>query len=145
MAANELMISPAEWQVMRVVWTRGDVTSTELTHLLADSTGWQAATVKTLLRRLVKKGVVTTTRQGRAFHYRPLVDERTTMEKAADQLFDSLCAHQNGPTIAEVIKHVELSTNDIDQIEKVLDKKRKKAPAVVNCNCVGCDHQADAS
>lgn len=144
MAEKDLSISPAEWQVMRVIWTRGSVTSTELTHLLADSTGWHSGTVKTLLRRLVKKGFVGTERQGRAFQYTPLVEERATMEKMANQLFDSLCAHQNGPTLAEVIEHVTLSRSDIQTIEKILAKKKQTAPDEVKCNCVGCEHHVSA-
>lgn len=144
MPENELQISPAEWQVMRVVWTRGSVTSTELTHLLADSTGWQAATVKTLLRRLVKKGFVATTRHGRAFQYTPLVKERETMEKMADQLFDSLCAHQQGATLAEVVKHVTLSKSDIANLQTILADKETTAPQEVACNCIGCEHHQTA-
>ena len=140
MPDNELQISPAEWQVMRVVWTRGSVTSTELTHLLADSTGWQSATVKTLLRRLVKKGFVATTRHGRAFQYTPLVKERETMEKMADQLFDSLCAHQQGAILAEVVKHVTLSKSDIANLQTILTAKEATAPREVACNCIGCEH-----
>lgn len=144
MPENELQISPAEWQVMRVVWTRGSVTSTELTHLLADSTGWQSATVKTLLRRLVKKGFVATTRHGRAFQYTPLVKERETMEKMADQLFDSLCAHQQGATLAEVVKHVTLSKSDIANLQTILADKETTAPQEVACNCIGCEHHQTA-
>ncbi|HIW70941.1 MAG TPA: CopY/TcrY family copper transport repressor [Candidatus Limosilactobacillus merdipullorum] len=144
MPDNELQISPAEWQVMRVVWTRGSVTSTELTHLLADSTGWQSATVKTLLRRLVKKGFVATTRHGRAFQYTPLVKERETMEKMADQLFDSLCAHQQGATLAEVVKHVTLSKSDIANLQTILTAKEATAPQEVACNCIGCEHHQTA-
>lgn len=144
MPDNELQISPAEWQVMRVVWTRGSVTSTELTHLLADSTGWQSATVKTLLRRLVKKGFVATTRHGRAFQYTPLVKERETMEKMADQLFDSLCAHQQGATLAEVVKHVTLSKSDIANLQTILTAKEATAPREVACNCIGCEHHQTA-
>ncbi len=144
MPENELQISPAEWQVMRVVWTRGSVTSTKLTHLLADSTGWQSATVKTLLRRLVKKGFVATTRHGRAFQYTPLVKERETMEKMADQLFDSLCAHQQGATLAEVVKHVTLSKSDIANLQTILAAKEVTAPQEVACNCIGCEHHQTA-
>lgn len=144
MIEKDFQITPAEWQVMRVVWTRGDVTSTELTHLLAQSTGWQSATVKTLLRRLVKKGFIGTTRQGRAFHYTPLVEERATMEKVANQLFDSLCARQDGPTLAEVIKHVTISKDDISKIQDILAEKKKTAPQVVDCNCIGCEHHHSA-
>ena len=38
---NGLEITPAEWQVMRIVWSKQAVTSTEVIRLLAPSTGWK--------------------------------------------------------------------------------------------------------
>lgn len=83
-----LEITPAEWQVMRIVWTLGETTSNQVINILQRKVDWKPATVKTLLRRLVAKEALTTTRQGRSFIYRPLVAEQPTMNQAADELFN---------------------------------------------------------
>lgn len=73
---NEQMdISPAEWRVMRVAWTLGQVTSAQVIDALKQRVDWKPATIKTLLRRLVKKGALKTTQEGRAFIYTPLIPE----------------------------------------------------------------------
>ncbi|WP_367342288.1 CopY/TcrY family copper transport repressor [Limosilactobacillus sp.] len=139
MADNEeLDISPAEWQVMRVIWTRGSATSTELTKLLEDPFGWQAATVKTLLRRLVQKKILATRREGRAFRYIPLVEQQATISRAALQLFHNICAKRVGQTLADVIDQVDLSQSDIKSLQNLLQKKLQDAPKEVPCNCIGC-------
>lgn len=141
-------ITPAEWRLMRVIWTRGETTSTALTQTMTEKVNWKPATVKTLLRRLVKKGILGTTRQGRAFIYRPLVSEQETMDKAADDMFDDFCQHRVGHVLEHVVKSKELSKSDIAKLQTILDEKAKTAPDVVPCNCLtdecGCRHNTSA-
>jgi BlaI family penicillinase repressor len=51
-------ISDAEWDVMKVLWDRGQAGAQEVTEALAVERNWRPQTVKTLLNRLVKKGAV---------------------------------------------------------------------------------------
>lgn len=129
-------ISPAEWQVMRVVWTLKEVTSAQVIDILQRKEDWQAATIKTLLHRLVKKGALKTTRHGRAFIYRPLVEEQVTMDNAVDQLFSSICQMHAGQSLIHVIKHTQLSKQDITALQALLAKKAIDAPEMVDCDCV---------
>ena len=101
---NEQMdISPAEWRVMRVAWTLGQVTSAQVIDALKQRVDWKPATIKTLLRRLVKKGALKTTQEGRAFIYTPLIPEQNTMDQAVDQLFDAMCQMRAGKTIRHLV------------------------------------------
>ncbi|HIX35479.1 MAG TPA: CopY/TcrY family copper transport repressor [Candidatus Limosilactobacillus merdigallinarum] len=129
-------ISPAEWQVMRVIWTLNEATSAQVIEILQRKEDWQSATIKTLLHRLVKKGALKTTRHGRAFIYQPLVKEQTTMNDAVDQLFSSICQMHAGKSLIHVIEHTELSKQDIASLQDLLAKKAVDAPETVKCNCV---------
>lgn len=62
-------ITDAEWEVMRVVWANGRVTSKEIISILKEKMDWKQATIKTLLGRLVEKGVLNTEQEGRKFIY----------------------------------------------------------------------------
>lgn len=93
-------ITPAEWQVMRIIWTLGHSTSSQIIDILQQKVDWKPATIKTLLRRLVEKGALKTTKQGRAFIYTPLIKEQITMNEAADQLFNSICEMHVGSTLS---------------------------------------------
>ena len=53
-----LTISSAEWEVMRVLWAKGQATSSEIIAIVAKKLDWSASTVKTLLGRLADKGWV---------------------------------------------------------------------------------------
>ncbi|KRK36705.1 CopY/TcrY family copper transport repressor [Loigolactobacillus bifermentans] len=129
-------ISDAEWEVMRAVWTLGAVTSRKLIDVLAEKMGWKAATTKTLIGRLVKKGALNATRNGRAFTYTPLVEEQQAMDYATTTLFDHLCRMRSGQALSHLLAHVTLSQGDIQLLQQQLAEKAKTAPEHVMCNCV---------
>ena len=57
---QQVTISDAEWQVMNVVWREKPLTGIiEIIARLEHEADWAPATVKTMLHRLVKKGVLT--------------------------------------------------------------------------------------
>lgn len=132
----KLEISPAEWQVMRIAWTLQRVTSNQVIEILQRKVDWKPATVKTLLRRLVQKNALKTTKEGRYFIYEPVIGEQNAMDTAADELFSSICEMHVGSTLAHVIKEHQLSQDDIKQLEAILKKKQVTAPKMVECNCV---------
>ncbi len=136
MKKASLEITPAEWQVMRIIWTLGETTSSQVTTILQRKVDWKTATVKTLLRRLVAKGALSTTKHGRGFIYRPLVKEQQTMDMVADELFTSICERRVGKTLIHIINQVPLSKKDIQALQEVLKKKAVTAPDEVQCNCV---------
>ncbi|WP_252898906.1 BlaI/MecI/CopY family transcriptional regulator [Secundilactobacillus odoratitofui] len=72
---NIAEITPSEWELMRIVWTKGEIFSRELIDLLQAKRQWSDSTVKTLLRRLVNKGLLVTEKQERRFLYKATISE----------------------------------------------------------------------
>lgn len=129
-------ISDAEWEVMRVVWSKKSVTSQEVIDVLSDKMDWKPATIKTLLGRLVKKELVSTETAGKKFRYAPLVNEQQTVKSVTENLFSRICAKKIGRTISELIEEAELTTADLDLIKMALKEKALTAVDSVACNCV---------
>ncbi|MDR0920916.1 MAG: CopY/TcrY family copper transport repressor [Lactobacillales bacterium] len=127
-------ISDSEWEIMRVIWTLGEATSTEINAILADSMGWKLATVKTLLGRLVKKQALSTERVGKKFVYRPLVSEDESMYSASSELFKHICAKKVGKTLAEIVADIRLTKEDIALIQTALNQNQPVA--TIACNCI---------
>ncbi|MGE0758704.1 MAG: BlaI/MecI/CopY family transcriptional regulator, partial [Pirellulaceae bacterium] len=65
----QVSISDAEWQVMNVVWDGQPLTALDVVERLAER-AWAPATIKTMLHRLVKKGVLTYEMDGNRYVYR---------------------------------------------------------------------------
>ena len=133
---QSIEISDAEWEVMRVIWTLGQSTSNEIFENLKEKMKWQMPTIKTLLGRLVKKGALSADKEGRAFIYKPLIEEQSTMDHVSQLLFDHMCQMKIGSTIADLLDEVALSQSDIIRLRNVIDQKAKNAPEKVECNCL---------
>ena len=129
-------ITPSEWELMRIVWTKQTIYSRELIELLQQKRDWSESTIKTLLRRLVKKGLLATEKEDRRFKYTALVSEADAMNETTQQLFDHLCAMKQGTTLYHLIDHLTLSQADIKQLQQLLATKLTTAPAQVVCDCL---------
>ena len=75
---------------MKVLWSAGgELTIAEIRKSLEKSSDWESSTIKTLLRRLCKKGAVIATRK-EVFYYKPLVSEDEYNEYTTQSLIDRL-------------------------------------------------------
>ena len=131
--AETIKISDAEWEIMRVIWHKEAVDATTIEALLGPAMGWKLATVKTLLGRLVKKNILTTTQVGKKFIYTSRVTEAETVRSEAENLLTRICATKAGQTIAEMLETVELTAEDLLKIKQVLAKKQPTTTIVCNC------------
>lgn len=134
---KEVNITSAEWRIMRVVWTLESATSRELTDILGESMQWKPATIKTLLRRLVDKNILKTTKKGNRFIYSPVMNETDTIENETKQFFSNLCARKVGMAIASLVKESDLTQDDLDKIQLALNDKEPVAD--IKCNCIPGD------
>ena len=92
-----MSISNAEWEIMRVVWTKEETTSSQILEILEQKTDWTASTVKTLLKRLVDKGYLATQKSGKSFLYSTLVSEEEAIDKMWEAIFHCTRVDQEDP------------------------------------------------
>lgn len=133
---KKVEISPAEWQVMRIVWTLNEVTAQDIIDVMLRKTSWTESTIKTLIGRLVKKGYLAKDDESRPYTYSALVTEELTMEEHEKQLINSFCAHHVGMVMTDVLSDTEMTKSDIQKMIAMLTEKEKTAPDVVKCNCI---------
>jgi len=117
-------ISDAEWQVMNVVWEGQPLTSQEIVAQLADhQADWAAATIKTMLHRLVKKEVLTFEKQGNRYVYRSRVRRADCVKQASRSFLQRVFESEPAPLLAHFMKNTKLSAEEIADLRYILDKK----------------------
>lgn len=129
-------ITDAEWEVMRVVWANGRVTSKEVISILKEKMDWKQATTKTLLGRLVEKGALNTEQEGRKYIYSANIEEKEAVRSFTNDIFDRICRKNVGNVLASIIEDHPLSFDDIQRLEEMLEKKKTVAVEEVDCQCV---------
>ena len=109
-------ISDSELEVMRVLWEAGDALPiTDLRQALHDRKGWEATTVKTLIQRLVSKGVLEQEKR-KVFYYRPLVSEQEYNDWAVNGLVTRLFRGSAKALVATLVQSEGLSDADIAEL-----------------------------
>ncbi|MBN2292113.1 MAG: BlaI/MecI/CopY family transcriptional regulator [Pirellulales bacterium] len=118
-------LSAAEWKVMRVVWDLKKAMAREVYTVAGEEHGWTPATVKTLLKRLVDKGYLNTTKVGNGFVYRPAHSAISILRDAADTLLGNAARGTTGPLLAHMLESSPLDEADLDSLQQLIDEKKK--------------------
>lgn len=119
-------LSPAEWEVMKVLWEFGPSAARDVYSLLPDDCDWAYKTVKTLLSRLVAKEAVQFDQIGNSYLYRAAIDREVATRHEVQGVIGRLVGHAVSPVLAHFIEEAELSDNEIAELKRQLDKKRRR-------------------
>ena len=116
-----ITVSPAEWQVMEVLWQEPH-TLMELVRILADTEGWAKSTVTTLVRRLEQKGVIGYEAEGRTKTFRPIVTREEVVAQQSESLLKRAYNGSLGLFLSTMVRQNDLTREDIDELYAILHK-----------------------
>ena len=116
-------ISEAEWLVMKVCWNRSPINAQEIIDSLTPPASRHPKTVKTLLNRLVKKGALGFTKEGRAYLYEPLVTERDCVTAESTSFLERVFGGSLQPMLAHFVESRKLSPAEIAELNRLIKQK----------------------
>ena len=112
-------IADSELEVMRVLWRAGNALPvTEIRESLQKSRGWEATTVKTLISRLVTKGVLRQEKR-QVYYYSPLITEAEYNDWATHDLISRVYHGSARDLVAALVRSDGLSQADIDELRNL--------------------------
>ena len=118
-------ISEAEMQVLQLLWDDSPLGATEIAERVEGSRDWSLTTVKTLLARLVAKGAVTATPEGRKYLYAPAVEREDVATAQARGIVDRLFGGRLSPLVAHLAEQKPLDAEDIAELEALIRSLKK--------------------
>ncbi len=118
-------ISPAEWEVMKVLWQHGKLAARDVYAALPKEAEWAYKTVKTLLSRLVAKEAIAYDQIGNSYLYRAVADEMELSREEVRSVFGRIARGTLSPVLAHFIDETDLSDDEIKQLLEKLNQKRK--------------------
>lgn len=114
-------ISEAELTVMEALWSApAPLTAQEVHDRIGDAREWSDRTVKTMLGRLLAKGVLAHEEDGRRYLYRPAVKREAYVAGESRRLVDRLFGGRAAPLVAHLAEGEGLSQDDIAELEALL-------------------------
>ena len=110
---------------MKLLWQKAPQPAYDLAQVLAESDGWDARTVKTLLGRLVKKKALATEPYKNLYLYRPLITEEEAIRPKLGQLLDQLFEGSLSNLLLHFSKHRKLSKEEVVELKRIIDQMEK--------------------
>lgn len=114
-------ITEAESRVMEALWPSSPLTSEEVVAALVEPTGWHEKTIRTLLNRLLGKGAVSATREGRRYLYAPVLTRAQWQSQESRSLLDRVFGGRVAPLLAHFSEHEKLSQSDVAELRRLVD------------------------
>ena len=118
-------ITKAEFEIMDVLWAESPLAASDITERISENVSWSQRTVKTLLSRLVDKGVIAHDPDGRRFLYRPLVSREAYAQAMTGSLADRLFGGRAAPLVAHLAEGRGLSKTDIKELEALIKELKR--------------------
>ena len=122
---NTPSISKAEWEIIQVLWKKNPLTAQEIIKDLSDK-AWHPRTIKTLITRLVKKGVVGFKNEERTYLYYPLVKKNESIIDESQSFLDRFFGGSMAPLVAHFVENKKLSKSEIDELMDILHKSKNR-------------------
>jgi BlaI family penicillinase repressor len=118
-------LTEAEWSIIKAVWDRQPCAAPAVQEALVQTQGWTYSTVRTLMDRMVAKGLLTAEKVRHLTLYRAAVSRQqaqlTELRYALRHAFDGALK----PMVATLLSSEALSAAELDELEALIAARRK--------------------
>jgi predicted transcriptional regulator len=104
-----------------VLWQKQKATVAEVVAALRSRKAPTYSTVQTMLRILESKGYVAHEKTGRAFLYRPLVDQREARRSALSHLVSRLFDGSPSLLVRNVLEDEHIDPAELERLRKLIE------------------------
>jgi BlaI family penicillinase repressor len=127
MSKPTVELTEAEWSIIKAVWEQEPCTAPAIQEKLHRATDWTYSTVRTLMDRMVVKGVLKARKEGKLTIYHSVV---TRAQAQRGELFYALKHAFNGaltPMVQCLLENNDLDEHELGKLESFIKAKRKSA------------------
>jgi predicted transcriptional regulator len=115
-------LTEAELRVMRVLWRRKQATVGDVLENWEGKRTPAYNTILTILGILERKGYVTHTREGRAFTYLPLVEQREARQSALSHILHRFFDDSRELLVLDLLGHEETNAEELRRVRELLEQ-----------------------
>ena len=119
-AKKTMAVSPAELDVLRMLWDGQPATLGELHEKLGERFAY--TTLQTMLDRLVEKGIVARDRRTRPARHRAKLSRKEVMRHYVAKIFD-----RPAPLVLQLLRDEKFSRAEIAEIKRLIEQAEHSA------------------
>lgn len=125
MPRKSVELTEAEWTVIKAVWDSEPCAAPEVQETLFKATKWSYSTVRTIMDRMVLKGILRARKDGKTTRFTSAV---TRDQAQSGEVLYGLKNAFNGaltPMVQCLLNAGELSEQDLTELEALIKAKRQ--------------------
>ena len=119
-------LTDLQLSLMRVIWSRGEASVSDVHEALEPERGLALTTVATILTRLEKAGLVSRRPAGRHYLYRALVSEEEVRRSMVSGLAERLFQGDVTALVSHLLDEGDIAPGDLDRVRRLIDLKQRK-------------------
>ena len=112
---------PAEYNLMKIIWGSEPINSTELSRECEDKLGWKKSTTYTMIRKLVKKGLI----KNEKAIVSALVNEIDVQKDESEQVIRDSFDNTLPTFIRTFLDGKKITEKDAIEIKKIIEEATK--------------------
>lgn len=117
-------LSPAEWEIMQVIWQADQPVTVRFVVETAYPNSEKAyTTVQTFMNILVDKDFLTRYKKNRLNYYRPLIARENVLRNSLSGVAKRMFHGSLGTMASFLVDSAELTPEELEQLKKILDEK----------------------
>jgi BlaI family penicillinase repressor len=113
-------LTDGEARLMTVLWELRHASVADVVDALRTKRPVKYSTVQTMLRILENKGYVTHKKSGRAFIYRPRIDERQARRRALSHLVSRLFNNSPSLLVLNALEDARIDPAEIERLKTLI-------------------------
>lgn len=113
--------------IMEVLWGREQATVAQVHQDLLPTRGLALTTIATMLSKMEKKGVLSHTKNGRQFIYRPTVARHEVQSTMVGDLIERLFAGDATSLVNHLLTEGEIDSRELDQIKEMIAEAESRS------------------
>jgi len=113
-------LTPQELEIMKIVWGKGQATVRDVYEALLERRKIAYTTVMTMMRVLERKGHLQTSREERAYMYRPTRPERQVVRSMVREFVDRVFNGSAKPLLVHLLEDRRLSKRELEELERLV-------------------------
>ena len=116
----------SELEIMMIIWEANkSVTSAYVSEKLEGRKDWKITSILTFLSRLVDKGFITSTREGKINIYSAVISEQEYLESESKSFLKKLYGNSLTTFVSTLYKSNAINDDDLLELQEFIDKAAK--------------------
>lgn len=116
------ILGPLELEVMKVIWSRKEVTVQNVLTELNKQNNYAYTTIMTIMNRLDKKGILTRNKLGKGYVYKPYYSPDELIQQDSSEQVEYLLHHYGDVAITQFVDAVGHNPDQLNKLKELIKK-----------------------